>query len=56
MSWDKLKGSNVLTLLVKILKLQRDLVELRMKQQTARAMHQIHALSGKKDAVGKATN
>ena len=56
MAWDQLKGSNALSLIMKLLKLQRNFIELHMKQQTVRAMQQIHQLAGKKDALGKATN
>ena len=56
MAWDQLKDSNALTLIVKLVKLQRSLVELRIKQQAARAMQQIHLMSGKKNAMGNTTN
>jgi len=56
MAWDQLKDSNALALLMKIVKLQRSLIELRIKQQSVRAMQQMHLISGKKDAVGKATD
>ena len=53
MAWDQLKDSNALTLIMKLVKLQRSLVELRIKQQSVRAMQQIHLITGKKDALGK---
>lgn len=56
MAWDQLKDSNALTLVTKLIKLQRSLVELRIKQQSVRAMHQIQLVTGKKNAVGKTTN
>lgn len=56
MAWDQLKDSNALTLIMKLIKLQRNLVELRIRQQSVRAMQQIHQLAGKKDGVGNTTN
>lgn len=56
MAWDQLKNSNALTLFVKVIKLQRKLIELRTKQQAVRAMQQLHLFAGKKDGLGKATN
>lgn len=56
MAWDQLKDSNALTLVMKLVKLQRSLIELRIKQQSVRAMQQIHLIAGKKNALGKTPN